>query len=75
MRGCEIIRLALAAQVVCDFLECGPDDLMLGDTSLFVSPRDGDFSVGWHRCLEPGGCTAFRSHSNSNTLTHPARGR
>ena len=25
--------------------------------------------------LEPGGCTAFRSHSNSNMLTHPARGQ
>ena len=23
--------------------------------------------------LEPGGCTAFRSHSNSNMLTHSAR--
>ena len=28
------------------------------------------------RCvLEPGGSTAFRSDSNSNTLTHPARGQ
>ena len=26
-----------------------------------------------HRCVEPGGCTAFPSHSNSNMLTHPAR--
>ena len=25
--------------------------------------------------FEPGGCTAFRSHSNSNMLTHPARCR
>ena len=25
--------------------------------------------------LEPGGCTAFRSRSNTNMLTHPARGR
>ena len=25
--------------------------------------------------LEPGGCTAFRSHSNRNMLTNPARGR
>ena len=24
--------------------------------------------------LEPGDCTAFRSHSNGKTLTHPARG-
>ena len=24
--------------------------------------------------LEPGGCTAFRSHFDSNVLTHPARG-
>ena len=25
--------------------------------------------------LAPGGCTAFRSQSNSNMLTHPARSR
>ena len=25
------------------------------------------------RCVELGGCTVFRSHSNSNTLIHPAR--
>ena len=25
--------------------------------------------------LAPGGCTAFRSHSNSNMMTHPARGQ
>ena len=28
-----------------------------------------------HGILEPGGCTAFGSHSNSNTLIHPARAR
>ena len=27
------------------------------------------------RPFEPGGCTAFRSHSNSSVLTHPARGQ
>ena len=25
--------------------------------------------------VEPGGCTPFRSHSNSNVLIHPARGQ
>ena len=28
----------------------------------------------WRESVKPGGCTAFRSHSNSNMLTHPARG-
>ena len=32
-----------------DFLGCAsPDDLLLCDTSLLISPRDADFSVGWH---------------------------
>ena len=34
-------------------------------------------AIGESLRLEPGGCTAFRSHSNTNTnrLTHPAKGR
>jgi hypothetical protein len=32
-----------------DFLGCAsPDQLLLCDTSLLISPRDADFSVGWH---------------------------
>ena len=35
-----------------------------------VSPRAREVAVS---VLEPGGCTASRSDSNSNVLTHPAR--
>jgi hypothetical protein len=32
-----------------DFLGCASsDELLLSDTSLLISPRDADFSVGWH---------------------------
>ena len=31
-------------------------------------------ALGLWKIVEPGGCTPFRSHSNSNTPTHPARG-
>ena len=37
-----------------------------------LSVPDSYYAVG---LPEPGGCTAFRSHSNSNMLIHPARGQ
>jgi hypothetical protein len=29
-------------------MACGRDELLLGDSALFMQPRDADFSAGWH---------------------------
>ena len=39
----------------------------------FEREYDGKEEAFWPYALEPDGCTAFRSDSNSNILIHPAR--
>ena len=41
-----------------------------------LNPKTVDKATFKGKCVpKPGGYTAFRSHSNSNMLTHPARGQ
>ena len=52
----------------------------VGDSELDVLSRLTDWLLDegtsqWSESMEPGGCTAFRSQSNSNVLSHLARRR